>query len=144
MSIRTVDDSLSRWSLKTGETAWWVVGCQDRLVLGHPHACPVPCESYPLVFQVVPTVVLPITHNSNHGLFSLRLNFLEVHIGFLHPSVFSTKCTWVIDRRLPQEWVWLFPREEQSTQLFPAASLHALWDLYLFPQYVNTLFGQLP
>lgn len=69
--IRTVDDliHLSRWSLKTGETACWVVGCKDRLVLGYPHACPVPCESHPLVFQVVPTVVLPITHNSNNGVF---------------------------------------------------------------------------
>lgn len=42
-------------------------------MLGHHHACPVPCEAHPLDFQVVPTVVLPKPYNSNHGLFSLKV-----------------------------------------------------------------------
>lgn len=75
MSISTADDlgSVCQGHSKTREAACWVVGCQDWLVLGHYRACPVPCEAHPLVFQVVPTVVLPTTFNSNHGLFSLKV-----------------------------------------------------------------------
>jgi len=60
------------------------------------------------------------------GYFLSRLNLLEGHTRFLHPSAFSFKCTWVVERGQSQEWVRLFPRKEQPMQLFPATSLHAL------------------
>jgi len=52
----------------------WAVDCQEQLVLGHHHAYS-SCEAHPMVFQVVSTVVLPITFHSNHGLFSLKVKF---------------------------------------------------------------------
>lgn len=80
---------------------------------------------------MVSTVVLPIRHCSNHGLYFPRdLNLLEVHTGFPCPPILPTKYTQVIEQKESHNWVCLFSREEQPMLSFPV-SLHTMGNLSL-------------